>query len=57
MWALVSMRRHLDQLTNSTLPGASAVRAQGNFAENVPLSLILIALSEINGAPVSRARL
>jgi len=28
-----------------------AVRAQGNFAENVPLSLILIALSEINGAP------
>ena len=28
-----------------------AIRAQGNFAEYVPLSLILIACLELNGAP------
>jgi hypothetical protein len=28
-----------------------AVRAHGNFAENVPLALLLLALAEVNGLP------
>ena len=30
-----------------------AIRAQGNFAEYVPIALILMACLEINGAPLS----
>jgi uncharacterized membrane protein YecN with MAPEG domain len=28
-----------------------AMRAHGNFAENVPLALLLLALAEVNGLP------
>ena len=30
---------------------ATAMRAHGNFAENVPLALVLMALLELNGLP------
>jgi len=29
-----------------------AMRAHGNFAENVPLALLLLALAEMNGLPI-----
>lgn len=36
--------------TGESLPLKAAVRVHGNFAEYVPLGLILLALMEINGA-------
>ena len=45
-------RRHRVSLQDGGHPElATAMRAHGNFAENVPLALVLMALLELNGLP------
>jgi len=44
-------RKHIGILDGGDQEMACAMRAHGNFTEYVPLSLILMALVEINGAP------
>jgi len=45
-------RKHIGILDGGDREMACAMRAHGNFTEYVPLSLILMALVEINGAPL-----
>jgi uncharacterized membrane protein YecN with MAPEG domain len=45
-------RRHRVSLSDGGHPDlATAVRVHGNFAENTPLALVLMALLELNGLP------
>ena len=49
---VVARRRHkVDILDGDKRDVARRMRVHGNFAEHVPLALILIAIIELNGAP------